>query len=149
LSWSKGMPETIEDRRERGLAVVEGLLGAEFARQLRATATSAEFGASIARMAIDNCFADSWGQEGLGNRDRSLVMLGTLIGLQQPKELKNHIKIAILNGLTVREIEAVLVQASPYVGAPAISSALTAAVEALREAGLSPDTLTAEEKGLL
>jgi len=143
------MPETVEDRRERGLAVVEGLLGAEFARQLRATAMSAEFGSSIARMAIDNCFADSWGQEGLGNRDRSLVMLGTLIGLQQPKELKNHIKIAILNGLTVREIEAVLVQASPYVGVPAISSALTAAVEALREAGLSPDTLTVEEKGLL
>ena len=49
----------------------------------------------------------------------------------------------------VGEIEEVLVQACPYVGFPAIALATTAAIEALREAGIDPLTKTSEERGLL
>jgi 4-carboxymuconolactone decarboxylase len=76
-------------------------------------------------------------------------MLGTLIAQRQSAELKNHVKIGVANGLTVREIEEVLVQALPYVGFPSIASAMTAVIEALREIGLDPDAQTPQERGLL
>lgn len=143
------MSETVEEKRERGLGVIGGMMGQEFADKLRASATSGGFGSAISQMAIEFSFADSWGRDGLQRRDRSLVILGALIALRQTKELKNHVKIGVANGLTVREIEEVLVQATSYVGFPAIASATTAVIEALREIGKDPAVQTSEEKGLL
>ncbi|HEY6868866.1 MAG TPA: carboxymuconolactone decarboxylase family protein, partial [Novosphingobium sp.] len=64
-------------------------------------------------------------------------------------ELKNHIRIGLTNGLTVREIEEALIQTLPYVGFPAVAGATSAIVEVLREAGLDTQTRTAEERGML
>jgi hypothetical protein len=42
------------------------------------------------------------------------------------------------NGLTLKEIEEVLIQALPYVGYPAIATALAAAAEVIKEQCTSP-----------
>jgi 4-carboxymuconolactone decarboxylase len=139
----------LDAKAERGVAVISEMMGETFGQRLRDHATSGRFGADIGRMALNWSFADSWGREGLARRDKSLVILGALIALKQPSELKNHVKIGIANGLTVPEIEAVLVQACSYVGFPCIATATTAVIEALREIGLDPDVQTAEERGLL
>jgi 4-carboxymuconolactone decarboxylase len=143
------MAVELGEKSERGLAVIGEMRGQQFSDTLRAAATSDKFGSAITRMAIDFSFADSWGREGLARRDRSLVIIGALIAMRQPLELKNHIKIGIENGLTVREIEEVLIQATSYVGFPCIASATTATIEALREIGKAPDVQTSEERGLL
>ena len=52
-------------------------------------------------------------------------------------------------GLTVRELEELLLQAQPYVGWPAVSTATTAVIEVLRERGLGGVVRTAEERGVL
>jgi hypothetical protein len=43
------------------------------------------------------------------------------------------------NGLTLKDIEEVLIQALPYVGYPAIATALAAAAEVIKERGLDFD----------
>jgi len=143
------MSETVEQKRDRGAAIIGEMLGAEHGKTLRATAASDGFGSAISRMALEFSFADSWGRDGLQRRERSLVVIGILIALRQTKELKNHVKIGLANGLSVREIEEALVQATSYVGFPAIATATTAVIEALREAGKDPNVKTSEEKGLL
>ena len=54
------------------------------------------------------------------------------------------------NGLTLlKEIEEVLIQALPYVGYPAIATALAAAAEVIKERGLDVDKNYTGHRGLL
>jgi len=55
-------------------------------------------------------FGKLWTREGLSRRDRSLVTLGILIGTGKPSELKNHVRAGLNNGLTVHELQEVLIQ---------------------------------------
>lgn len=139
----------LDDKSERGLAVIGGMMGPEFAGKMREGATSGKFCSDITRMALDYSFADSWGREGLAPREKSLVVIAALIALKQPAELRNHVKIGVANGLTVADLESLLIQLSSYVGFPCIASAQTAVIEALRRVGLDPDVKTSEERGLL
>lgn len=139
----------LDEKGERGLAVISSMMGAEYGEKLKASATSGKFGCDITRMALDYSFADSWGREGLARREKSLAVISALIALKQPAELRNHVKIGVANGLTIADFESLLVQLSSYVGFPCIATAQTAVIEALREAGLDPDVKTSEERGLL
>ena len=143
------MADNSDAKMEFGLDVIGGMMGPKFAAALREAATSEKFGSAITRMAIDSSFADSWGRGGIPKRERSLVVIGVLIALKQPLELKNHVKIGVANGLSVSDLEEVLIQASTYVGFPAIATATTAVIEALRDLGIAPDVRTSEERGLL
>jgi 4-carboxymuconolactone decarboxylase len=135
--------------RERGLEVFREIMGDQRAQTLRAAAESNGFGADIAALALDFAFGSVWARPGLERKQRSLLTIGMLIASHQTLELKNHIRIGVANGLTVRELEEALIHAVPYVGFPAVASATTAVVEVLRELGLDTQTKTAEERGLL
>jgi len=138
------------DRIERGLQIFSELLGPAAGKAMReAIDQSGAFGAPIARIATEYAFADVWGRDGLERKQRSLVTLGILIATRQVAELKNHVRIAIANGLSARQLEEVLIQSIPYVGFPAVASATTAMIETLRELGIELRTSTSEERGLL
>ncbi len=140
----------MSDRIERGLRIFSELLGPQAETAMRgAIAHPEEFGAPIAAIAAGTAFADIWGRDGLERKQRSLVTLGILIANRQTAELKNHVRIAVRNGLTPRELEEVLIQSIPYVGFPAVASATTAMLETLRELGVDTKTKTSEERGLL
>jgi 4-carboxymuconolactone decarboxylase len=139
----------LSQKGEHGIKVISEMMGEDYGAKLREAATSGKFGSDITRMAIDYSFADSWGREGLSRKEKSILIIGILLALKQPSELKNHVKIGAANGITVPEFESLLVQACSYVGFPCIASATTAVIEALREIGMDPDVKTAEERGLL
>jgi 4-carboxymuconolactone decarboxylase len=139
----------MNDHSERGLKVFGEIMGADAAKALRAAAESSGFASGIARLAVDYCFADVWARDGLDRKQRSLVTIGILIATRQTHELKNHVRIAVRNGLTVRELEEVLFQCLPYVGFPAVATATTQMLETLRELGLETESKTSEEQGLL
>jgi 4-carboxymuconolactone decarboxylase len=139
----------IDDQAERGIALASEMLGPKFGNSMRAHISSGGFAAAIARGGMVHSYTDCWSRPGLTRQQRSLATIGALIGLKQPSELKNHIRIGVANGLTVKEIEEVLIQLSTYVGYPAIASATTAVVEVLRELGLALDAKTSEERGVL
>lgn len=139
----------MSDVTERGLQLFAEIMGEERAAQMRLGIQSTGFGAAIGKLATDYAFGSVWARDGLERKQRSLVVIGVLIAQRQILELKNHIRIGITNGLTVREIEEALIQTLPYVGFPAVASATTAIVEVLRELGLDTQTQTAEERGML
>lgn len=142
------MPK-LDEKQEGGLAFISGILGDHFGGQMRSQAESTNFGSDIARMALGFAFGDAWGQQGLDRKSKSVAIISALIALRQAKELKNHVKIGLANGLGAKELEGILVQLVPYVGFPAIASATTTVIEGLREAGQDPSVQTSEERGLL
>lgn len=140
----------LDDRQESGIAFITGVMGEKFGDAFRASAQADGFSSDITRMAAGWAFHDAWQHPGIGRKEKSIAIISALIASRQALELKNHVKIGIANGLTVKELEGILVQLTPYVGFPCIASAQTAVIEAMREAGISPDGLeTSEERGLL
>jgi 4-carboxymuconolactone decarboxylase len=139
----------MNDHSERGLKVFGEIMGEDSAKALRAVAEGSGFASGIARLAVDYAFADVWARDGLERKQRSLVTIAVLIATRQTHELRNHVRIAVRNGLTVRELEEVLFQCVPYLGFPAVATATTEMLETLRELGLETKSNISEERGLL
>jgi 4-carboxymuconolactone decarboxylase len=134
----------------KGVQLVGEMLGPQFQAGMLAAAGSGAFAADCAAIALESAFGAVWSRPGLARRDRSLVTLGILIGTGKPNELKNHVRAGLNNGLTVQELQEVLIQAIPYAGFPAVAEAIEATVAVLRERGLVDEqTRTAKDRGML
>jgi 4-carboxymuconolactone decarboxylase len=121
------------DKRESGISFFGEVLGQEQAKDLRAHLASTDFGRECATWAAEFAFGTVWTRDGLDRKMRSCAVLGMLMALRQTDEIKHHVRIALSNGMTVRELEEVLYLSIPYAGFPAANSAKRAMIEALRE----------------
>lgn len=140
----------LDEKQKSGVAFITSVMGETFGKAFGDAAAADRFSSDITRMAASWAFHDAWQHEGITRKEKSIALISALIATRQSLELKNHVKIGIANGLTVKELEGILVQLTPYVGFPCIASAQTAVIEGMREAGVSPDgTKTSEERGLL
>ena len=135
---------------QRGVELVRDMLGEQFLAGMQAAAGSEAFAADTAAIAFESAFGAVWSRPGLDRKQRSLVTLGILIGTAKPNELKNHVRAGLNNGLSVIELQEVLIQAIPYCGFPCVAEAIEATVAVLRERGLVDDTVkTAKDRGML
>jgi 4-carboxymuconolactone decarboxylase len=123
----------MSDLTERGLELFSEIRGAERAAEMRDAISGGGFGSAMMALAVDFVFGSIWTRPGLDRKQRSLVTLGILIALRRTEEFKNHVQIGLRNGLTVREIEEALIQATAYAGFPAAYAASNAAAEVLRD----------------
>ena len=123
----------MSDERDRGMQFFGDVFGGEQESALGDHLTSSDFGKECATWAADFAFGTVWTRDGLDRKLRSCVVLGMLMALRQTDEIKYHVRVALSNGLTVREIEEILYLSVPYAGFPAANSAKKAMIEALRE----------------
>ena len=75
--------------------------------------------------------------------------MAVMIALRQPNEFAIHMNIALNNGLTLDEIEEALIQTLPYVGFPAVATALAAADKVIQARGLDKAPAYGGHRGLL
>ncbi len=136
-------------RRDTGRRVVREMMGPDEEARLAGAADSGTFGAAIAGFAIDQAFAETWTRPGLDRKARSLVTLAVMVALRQPNEFAIHMRAGLSNGLTLAEIEEALVQTLPYVGFPAVATALAAAGEVIAEDKLDDNAGYTGPRGLL
>jgi 4-carboxymuconolactone decarboxylase len=135
---------------QRGVNLVREMLGEAFLGGMLSAAKSGGFAADAATIALESAFGAVWSRPGLARKERSLVTIGILVGMGKPNELKNHVRAALNNGLTVTELQEALIQAIPYCGFPCVAEALEATVAVLRERGLVGDNVqTAKDRGML
>jgi len=140
----------LDEKQKSGVDFITAVMGDRFGGAFNEAATSNRFGSDITRMAAAWAFHDAWRHEGITRKEKSIAVISALIASRQALELKNHVKIGLANGLTVEELEGLLVQLTPYVGFPCIASAQTAVITAMREVNILPeDVPTSEERGLL
>jgi len=78
-------------------------------------------------------FADVWERPGLSKRDRSLIIVATLVATYRPEQLRGHIRRALVNGVTRDELVEVITHLALYAGWPAAMSAAAIANEVFDE----------------
>jgi len=108
---------THKETFEAGLAKRKEVLGA--AHVERSLGQTSEFSRPIQELVTEYCWGEIWTREGLSNKQRSMINLAMLSALNRGHELGVHVRGAIRNGVTVEEIQEILLQVAIYVGVPA------------------------------
>lgn len=122
---------THQEMYEEGLAIRKEVLGSEHVE--RSMAKVSEFSRPIQNYVTEFCWGGIWSRPGLERAERSLVNIGILTALNRSHELAVHVRGAVRNGVTVAQIQEVLLQTAMYVGAPAALESFRVAEKVLRE----------------
>jgi len=117
--------------RDEGMQVRREVLGDEHvdSAEARKSAFTADFQDLITRYA----WGEIWTRPGLDRKTRSAITLTALVALGHWEELALHVRAARRNGLTVDELEEVLLQCAIYCGVPAANHAFAVAQRVLEE----------------
>ncbi|HEY0106793.1 MAG TPA: carboxymuconolactone decarboxylase family protein [Rhizomicrobium sp.] len=121
----------IKELFDKGLKIRKEVLGREYVEKSLAAAD--EFSMPMQEMATESCWGYIWGREGLARRDRSVVNLAMISVLNRPHELKIHVKAALRNGVTKKEISEIFLQVACYAGIPCGVDSFRIAKEAIGE----------------
>jgi len=121
----------IKELFDKGLKIRKEVLGAKYVE--KALAGADEFSMPLQEMTTETCWGYIWGREGLPRRDRSVVNLAMISVLNRPHELKTHVKAALRNGLSKKEIAEIFLQVGCYAGIPAAVDSFRLAKEAFAE----------------
>lgn len=124
---------THRDSFEAGLKVRREVLGSEHVD--RSMANVSKFSEPIQQLVTEYCWGIVWNSDGLERKTRSLLNIAMLTALNRNHELGVHVRGAINNGATPREIQEVLLQTAIYVGVPAALESFRVAERVLKESG--------------
>ncbi len=105
-----------QKRYDLGLAKRRKVLGEAYVD--RALANVDDFNRDFQRLLTEYCWGETWGDETLKPRERSILNLGMIAALGKMAEFATHVRGALSNGLTPDEIRAALTQVTIYCGAP-------------------------------
>jgi len=92
-----------------------------------------DFNRPAQRLVTEYCWGEVWGDETLTFQTRSMLNLAMLTAMNQHHELAVHVRGALRNGVTPEQIQAVLLQAMVYCGAPAALAAFRTASGAIMD----------------
>jgi 4-carboxymuconolactone decarboxylase len=105
-----------QKRYEIGLKMRKQVLGDAYVE--RALANVDDFNRDFQRLLTEYCWGETWGDDTLKPRERSILNLGMIGALGKMEEFATHVRGALNNGLTPNEIRAALTQITIYCGAP-------------------------------
>ncbi len=104
---------------ESGLKVRRAVLGAEYVDPQIELAKKDPVMGAIQDMVTEYCWGYGWTRPGLSRKTRSMLNLAMFVALAKPNELRAHVRGALRNGVTQKEIVEVLIQGTIYCGIPA------------------------------
>lgn len=97
------------------------------AEQSRAQQAIGDFAPKLVELTDDVLFGDVWERPQLTKRDRSLVVVASLVTGGSTEQLVGHLRLAKQNGLTEDELKETLIQLAFYAGWPKTMSAIQVA----------------------
>jgi 4-carboxymuconolactone decarboxylase len=118
-------------RRERGLKLLQQMLGPEQAERTRAIWQ--QICPSFEEYVIEFLAGEVWSRPQLDLRTKSLTTIAALVALGRPLALELNIRMALNNGATRQDIVETFLQIAPYAGFPACWEGLTVAKRIFRE----------------
>ncbi len=123
------------ERFERGLKIRREVLGDAYVDHSLASANDFNWPAQV--MATEKAWGELWDRPGLDRKSRSILTLGVLAVMNRPQEFKAHVRGAINNGVSLAELQEVLLHLGGYAGFPVGLDAFRLASEVVREMGLA------------
>jgi 4-carboxymuconolactone decarboxylase len=127
-------------RLVEGLRVRREVLGEEHVD--RSLEQASDFVRPMQELVTEYCWGAVWARPGIDRKTRSLLNLAMLTALNRRHELELHVRGALTNGVTVSEIQEVLLQAAIYCGVPAAMDAFRAAEKVIVEHNTNLDAAT-------
>jgi 4-carboxymuconolactone decarboxylase len=106
-----------KERFESGLARRREVLGEEYVE--RSLANASEFTEDFQALITEYCWGVCWADDTLSPRERSILNLGMIAALGRMNEFELHFGGALRNGLSEKELRAILTQIAVYCGIPA------------------------------
>jgi 4-carboxymuconolactone decarboxylase len=103
-------------RYDRGMKMRRQVLGDEHVE--RSLASIDDFNRNFMRLLHEYAWGESWGDDTLKPRERSILNLGMIACLGKMHEFETHVRGALRNGITPQELQAVLTQVAVYCGFP-------------------------------
>ena len=100
-----------------GIATRSKVLGPGYVK--RAFKNADEFSMPFQEVATEFARGVVWNRKGLSLRDRSLVTLAQCIALNRPNEIRVHLRSALRNGITKKELSEICMHSFIYCGGPA------------------------------
>ena len=135
VAWLEAQGALVEpDERflfEQGLANRKAVLGIDHVQRSFGNANdfTRPWHDFITRMA----WGEAWGNADLAWKLRSVSTLSMMVSLHREEEFKLHLRPALKNGLTLKELRALLLHCSIYAGVPATNAAFRWTREVLGE----------------
>ena len=114
-----------------GLATRKKVLGPDYVE--RSFKNADPFSMPFQELATEFAWGSVWNRPGLSLRDRSLVTLAQVIALNRPAEIRVHLRGAIRNGITKKELSELCLHSFLYCGGPAALDAFHTISAALPE----------------
>jgi 4-carboxymuconolactone decarboxylase len=115
---------TRKDIFESGLALRREVLGEDYVD--RAFALNDEFNGAVQDYVTTHAWGATWarrdadGELTLPRKTRSIMNLAMLAAINRPHELEIHLRGAINNGVTKKEMLEIFLHVATYAGAPAM-----------------------------
>ena len=119
------------DKYDEGLEIRRSVLGSEYVDN--AIASADEFNQPMQDLVTEVAWGTIWKRPGLPRTTRSLLNLAMLSALNRPHELKLHVRGALNNGVTKKEMAEVFLQVAIYCGVPSAIDAFRTAREVFAE----------------
>lgn len=116
---------------EKGLEIRRAVLGADYVDN--AIKNADEITQPLQKLVVEYCWGAIWGRGTLSRKTRSIINLAMLTALNRPHELRLHVRGALNNGLTRKDIREVLMQTAVYCGVPAAIDSFHVAKEVFAE----------------
>jgi 4-carboxymuconolactone decarboxylase len=126
-----------KDLHSTGLDTRRDVLGQEYVDA--SLASSDEFMTAFQDAVTDIAWGYAWSRPGLDRRTRLILTLGIVAGLGRHEELGIYAQGAIRNGVTVEEIQEILIHVTSYCGPPAGRQSFLAVHQALADIGALSD----------
>jgi 4-carboxymuconolactone decarboxylase len=115
---------TTKDLFEKGLKLRREVLGADYVA--RAFEVKDEFSEDMQNYLTTHGWGAVWARQGadgemtLSKKTRSIMNLSVLAAINRPHELEIHVRGAINNGITKKEMLEIFLHVALYAGAPAL-----------------------------
>jgi 4-carboxymuconolactone decarboxylase len=106
---------------EAGLANRKSVLGVEHVE--RSLKNAGAFAMPWQDFITRTAWGEVWGDPTLPQKVRSFVTLAMMVALHREEEFKLHVRPALRNGVTLDELQALLLQTAIYAGVPATNAA--------------------------
>ena len=116
---------SLSERQERGLKLLQEMLGAEQAEKTRKHWQ--EICPDFEGYVTEFLSGEIWSRPGLDRRTKSLVTIAAVAALGRTRALELNIRMAENNGATREEVVETLLQLAPYAGFPACWEGLAVA----------------------
>jgi len=135
----------MNDRYNAGLKRRVEVLGDGHSKRLASATQTDDFLAPMFEHVTEFAWGGPWSRDGLPTKLRCVATVAMLVALNRQHELEIHVRGALRNGVTRRELQELLLHTAAYCGWPASMEAFRTAKRVIDEAeaqGAAPATPT-------